>query len=150
MHVCLWVHTSPHVNTPFLLSVCSSAGGGSQHRREDAETGRCLCCEFTNDDGRGCRPLGAKRPQVSHRYGGQDLHLEAVEVCKMLTQYFQIPAEVWKGQLLSGLQCNAGFLPLHGHEGQPSVSRPSLQETTGGVHGTHAPLQFSWEDEENV
>lgn len=47
----------------------------------------------------------------------------------------QVSAEVRHRQLLPRLQRHAGLLSYYGHEGQPPVQRPTLQEATGGVPG---------------
>lgn len=55
----------------------------------------------------------------------------------MTCSVIQTPAEVWYCELLPWLQCHAGLLPHHGHESQPSVQWPLLQETTRGVQSVY-------------
>lgn len=60
----------PQQNGSSPLLVRSSFGGGGKHWRKDPKTRRCVRCQLTNNDGRGCRYPGAKCPQVS-------LHMDA-------------------------------------------------------------------------
>lgn len=110
------------------LLVCSSFGGGSKHWRKDPKTRRRVCCQLTNNHGRGCRYPGAKCPQVSpyidayHQWNPKHVKF-AIQKCWGEWQLFvfQVSVKVWNCQLLSGLQRHARLLPHHGHESQPPV-----------------------------
>lgn len=83
-----------------------------------------MCCQLTNNDGRGRRPPGAKCPQVRHHYLWQVGNLKVYDLSvyvKLNIVVFQVSVEVWHRQLLSWLQRHAGLLPHHGHETKPPV-----------------------------